>query len=90
MKTHAISRRELLKNSGALVVSFSLFGPAARALAPAVEGAAVGAAVASRSSRSSEAELHILSALGDDEHITVEFALGNRRRASVPSATNEG
>jgi CO/xanthine dehydrogenase Mo-binding subunit len=34
MKTHAISRRELLKNSGALVVSFSLFGRASRALAP--------------------------------------------------------
>ena len=33
MKTHAISRRELLKTSGALVVSFSLFGPATRALA---------------------------------------------------------
>ena len=30
MKTHAISRRELLKTSGALVVSFSLFGPATR------------------------------------------------------------
>ena len=33
MKTHAISRRELLKNSGALVVSFSLFGPVTRVLA---------------------------------------------------------
>ncbi|MBZ5641795.1 MAG: molybdopterin-dependent oxidoreductase [Acidobacteriia bacterium] len=36
MRTHAISRRELLKNSGALVVSFSLFGPPVRALAQQV------------------------------------------------------
>jgi nicotinate dehydrogenase subunit B len=33
VKTRAIPRRELLKNSRALVVSFSLFGPATRALA---------------------------------------------------------
>ena len=33
MKTRAISRRELLKHSGALVVSFSLFGPVTRVLA---------------------------------------------------------
>jgi nicotinate dehydrogenase subunit B len=33
-----ISRRELLKGTGALVVSFSLFGPATRALAQAAAG----------------------------------------------------
>lgn len=33
MKTNAISRRDLLKGSGVLVVNFSLFGPVARALA---------------------------------------------------------
>ncbi|MBZ5659711.1 MAG: molybdopterin-dependent oxidoreductase [Acidobacteriia bacterium] len=38
MKTHSISRRELLKNSGALVVTFGLFGPSARALAQQVAG----------------------------------------------------
>ena len=35
METSTISRRELLKGTGALVVSFSLFGPAARAFAQA-------------------------------------------------------
>ena len=39
METSTISRRGLLKGTGALVVSFSLFGPAARALAQvAAEG----------------------------------------------------
>jgi nicotinate dehydrogenase subunit B len=38
METNTISRRELLKGTGALVVSFSLFGPAARALAQAASG----------------------------------------------------
>ena len=38
METSTISRRELLKGTGALVVSFSLFGPAARALAQAAVG----------------------------------------------------
>ena len=38
METSTISRRELLKGTGALVVSFSLFGPAARALAQAAAG----------------------------------------------------
>ena len=38
MKTQAISRRELLKHSGALVVSFALFGPSARALAQQAVG----------------------------------------------------
>ena len=38
METSIISRRELLKGTGALVVSFSLFGPAARALAQAAAG----------------------------------------------------
>ena len=38
MKTKTISRRELLKNSGALVVSFGLFGPPIRALAQQVAG----------------------------------------------------
>jgi len=38
METGTISRRELLKGTGALVVSFSLFGPTARALAQAVAG----------------------------------------------------
>src|SRR5579863_10456702 len=35
METGTISRRELLKGTGALVVGFSMFGPAARALAQA-------------------------------------------------------
>ncbi len=38
METGTISRRELLKGTGALVVSFSLFGPTARALAQAAAG----------------------------------------------------
>jgi CO/xanthine dehydrogenase Mo-binding subunit len=38
METSTISRRELLKGTGALVVSFSLFGPAARALAQTAAG----------------------------------------------------
>ena len=38
METSTISRRELLKGTGALVVSFSLFGPALRALAQAAGG----------------------------------------------------
>jgi nicotinate dehydrogenase subunit B len=38
METGTISRRELLKGTGALVVSFSLFGSAARALAQAAAG----------------------------------------------------
>ena len=38
MESSTISRRELLKGTGALVVSFSLFGPAARALAQAAAG----------------------------------------------------
>src|SRR5207245_4724737 len=38
METSTISRRELLKGTGALVVGFSLFGPAARALAQAAAG----------------------------------------------------
>jgi nicotinate dehydrogenase subunit B len=38
METSTISRRELLKGTGALVVSFSLFGPAARALAQTAVG----------------------------------------------------
>src|SRR5580704_4864106 len=38
METSTISRRELLKGTGALVVSFSLFGPAARALAQVAGG----------------------------------------------------
>lgn len=39
METSTISRRELLKGTGALVVSFSLFGSAARAFAQAAAGA---------------------------------------------------
>jgi nicotinate dehydrogenase subunit B len=38
METSTISRRELLKGTGALVVSFSLFGSAARVLAQAAAG----------------------------------------------------
>jgi CO/xanthine dehydrogenase Mo-binding subunit len=38
MATNTISRRELLKGTGALVVSFSLFGSATRALAQAAAG----------------------------------------------------
>jgi nicotinate dehydrogenase subunit B len=38
METSTISRRELLKGTGALIVSFSLFGPAARAFAQAAAG----------------------------------------------------
>ena len=38
MRTHAISRRELLKGTGALVVSFSLFGRSAEALAQMAAG----------------------------------------------------
>src|SRR5882672_9537290 len=33
METKAISRRDLLKGTGALIVSFSFFGPASNALA---------------------------------------------------------
>src|ERR1700674_4820378 len=36
--TKSISRRQLLKGSGALVVSFSLYGPLSRALAQSQEG----------------------------------------------------
>lgn len=39
METSTISRRELLKGTGALVVSFSLFGPATRALSQAAAAA---------------------------------------------------
>ena len=35
MESSTFSRRELLKGTGALIVNFSLFGPAARALAQA-------------------------------------------------------
>src|SRR5438270_12202534 len=38
METSTISRRELLKGTGALVVSFSLFGSVSRALAQAAAG----------------------------------------------------
>ena len=62
METSTISRRELLKGTGALVVSFSLFGPAARALAQAA---------ASASGEPEAASLDSWLAIGQDGMVTV-------------------
>src|SRR5689334_9702099 len=62
METSTISRRELLKGTGALVVSFSLFGPAARALAQAA---------AAGSSEPEAASLDSWLAIAQDGTVTV-------------------
>lgn len=62
METSTVSRRELLKGTGALVVSFSLFGPAARALAQAA---------AAGSGEPEAASLDSWLAIGQDGMVTV-------------------
>jgi nicotinate dehydrogenase subunit B len=62
METSTISRRELLKGTGALVVSFSLFGPATRALAQAA---------ATGSGEPEAASLDSWLAIGQDGMVTV-------------------
>jgi nicotinate dehydrogenase subunit B len=62
METSTISRRELLKGTGALVVSFSLFGPATRALAQAA---------AAGSGEPEAASLDSWLAIGQDGMVTV-------------------
>ena len=62
METSTVSRRELLKGTGALVVSFSLFGPSARALAQAA---------AAGSGEPEAASLDSWLAIGQDGMVTV-------------------